>query len=78
MAKLPVKVEKISKSKVVEAHQTVVDVENVDLAFLERFVFPYISGVLEHLVRDGFSRIVCKNDQTVVLSNTKGKTLDLR
>lgn len=52
--------------------------DNVDLLLLERFVFPYISGVLEHLNKNGFSRIVCRNNQVVLLGNTSGRTLDLR
>lgn len=79
MPELLQKVEKDNPSlNVAKRHDTTIDVED-DRLFLERFVFPYISGVLEHLTREGYSRIISRNSQVTTLENcTGGHTLDLR
>ncbi|XP_067937141.1 serine-rich adhesin for platelets-like [Watersipora subatra] len=48
------------------------------MVFLKRFVLPYISGILEQLSTDGYSKIICSNNQLVLLDGNNGETLNLK
>lgn len=76
------KVEKNShRTQTVASNKVIsVDIEDTDVAFMERFVFPYISRVLQYLSNEGFSKIICKNSQVAELhiDSKEVKTLDLR
>ena len=66
-----------NKPNVVDQLTSNVDAE-ANIAFMQRFVFPYINAVLKYLVSEGYSKIMCTNNQLVILDSNNGKTLDLR